>query len=71
MEMLIWGGAALSLAGVAGLLWCVVEAIRARRAGLPEETLRARLQRIVVVNMGALFVSAIWLMAVVVGILLG
>lgn len=71
MEMLIWGGAALSLAGVAGLLWCVVAAIRARRAGLPDDALRARLQRVVVVNMGALFVSAIGLMAVVVGILLG
>lgn len=68
MEMLIWAGAAVSLAGLAGIVWCIVQAARARRAGLPDAELRARLQRVVLVNLGALFVSVIGLMLVVLGV---
>jgi hypothetical protein len=71
MEGLIWAGAAVSLAGVGGLVWCILLALRARRAGLPDAELRVRLQRVVALNLGALFLSAIGLMMVVVGILLG
>ena len=71
MEFLIWIGAAIALAGVAGLVWCIVLALRARRAGLPDDELRARLQHVVVLNMAALGVSALGLMCVVAGILLG
>ena len=70
MEGLIWAGAAVSLAGLAGLVWCILYALRARRAGLGDEALRARLQRAVLVNLAALFVSALGLMMIVVGILL-
>ncbi|MFC2968727.1 hypothetical protein [Acidimangrovimonas pyrenivorans] len=70
MELLIWIGAALTLAGVAGLLWCILETFKARRAGLDDAAMRARLQQIVVWNMGALAVSALGLMAVVTGIVL-
>lgn len=71
MIVIIWIGAALTLAGVAILVWCIVEANRARRAGLEEDALRARLQRVVAVNLGALMLSVLGLMAVVVGIFLG
>jgi hypothetical protein len=71
MDWLIWVGAAISLGGVAALVWCIVYALRARRAGLDDETLRARLQRAVIVNLAALFVSTIGLMMVVLGIFLG
>lgn len=71
MQTLIWIGAAVSLAGVAGLIWCIVLALRARRAGLPDAEMRAALQRVVVINMAALAVSAIGLMMVVVGVILG
>lgn len=71
MDWLIWIGAAIALAGVAGLVWCIVLALRARRAGLPDDALRARLQQVVVLNMAALGVSALGLMCVVAGILLG
>lgn len=70
MEWLIWIGAAVTLAGVALLLWCVLTIARARRAGLADDQLKARLQRMIVLNFGALFVSAIGLMMVVVGIVL-
>jgi len=71
MELLIWTGALVSLIGLAGLLRCIQLAIRARRAGLGEAAMRARLQRLVALNMGALMLSALGLMTVVVGILLG
>jgi len=71
MEILIWAGAAVTLAGLAGILGCVVAVIRARRASLPEPELRAQLQRVVAWNLGALLVSALGLGLVAVGILLG
>ncbi len=69
--MLIWAGAAVSLMGLAGIVWSIVAVARARRAGLDDAALRARLQRMVGVNMGALFVSVIGLMMVVLGVWLG
>lgn len=70
METLVWAGAAITLLGVAGLVWCIVTVVRARRAGLDDAALKARLQRVVALNLGALFVSAIGLMMVIVGIFL-
>ncbi len=71
MQILIVAGAIISLAGVGGLIYCVLRAWRARRSGLPDEAMRAELQRIVLINMAALGVSALGLMLVVLGILLG
>jgi hypothetical protein len=71
MDTLVWIGALVSLAGVGGLVWCALLVMRARRAGLPDAELRARLERLVALNLGALLVSAVGLMLVVVGILLG
>ncbi|WP_114964432.1 hypothetical protein [Alkalilacustris brevis] len=70
MEWLIWAGALLTLCGVAGLGWCVVYALKARSAGLGDDELRARLQRAVAINLGALAVSALGLIMVVAGIFL-
>ena len=71
MGNLIWIGAIVSLVGIAGLIWCVMIALRARREGLDDAAMKERLQRVVAINMGALFLSAIGLMMVVIGILLG
>lgn len=71
MQALIWAGAALTLVGLAGLGYCVLRAMRARRAGLDDAAMRAELQRVVAINMGAMGVSALGLAMVVVGILLG
>lgn len=70
MSWIIWFGALMSLAGVGGLLWCIYLALKARRAGLADDAMRARLQHIVTLNMIALGVSALGLMMVVVGIVL-
>lgn len=71
MEILIWAGAAVSLLGLAGLIWCIVKVWRARRAGLPDAEMRQVLQKIVPLNTGALFLSVIGLMMVVIGVMLG
>ena len=71
MQALIWVGTAMALAGVGGLGYCVLRAVRARRAGLDDAAMRAELQRVVVINMAALGVSALGLATVVAGILLG
>ena len=70
MQALIWTGAVLTLAGVGGLGYCVLRAMRARKAGLDDAAMRAELQRVVVMNMAALGVSALGLALVVAGILL-
>lgn len=70
-DWLIWGGAALTLAGVAALLWCIAAVMRARRAGLDDAALRTRMRSVMAVNMGALALSMIGLLLVVTGIMLG
>lgn len=71
MQTLVWAGALVSFIGVAGLVYCVLRALRVRRSGLSDDAMRAELQQVVVINMGALAVSAIGLMLVVLGIFLG
>ena len=71
MDGLIWAGAAVSMIGLAGIIWCIAIVFRARRAKLDEDAMRAKLARVVPMNMGALVLSAIGLMMVVAGILLG
>ena len=70
MQYLVALGAVVSLVGVAGLGWCIQLALKARRESGSDEDLRARLQRVVVLNMAALGVSALGLMLVVTGIVL-
>ena len=70
MEILIWIGSILSLLGLVGLLWCIKTVLRAKKAAVSDEELRMRLQKVVPFNMAALFLSAIGLMLVILGIML-
>jgi hypothetical protein len=67
---MIWAGAALAMIGVVGLIYCVMLAMRAKREGLTGAAMQARLQRVVAWNMGALAISGLGLMLVVVGVIL-
>ncbi len=71
MEILVWLGAALTALGLVGLIACIVIVRRARREGLNDEDMRARLQRVIALNLGALALSALGLMMVVFGVMLG
>lgn len=70
MEILVWLGAAVTVVGMIGIIYSVVLVTRARRSNLEDDALRARLNRILPINLGALFLSVIGLMMVVVGVLL-
>ena len=68
---LIVAGVVVTLVGLAGLIYCVMTALKARKAGLDEEAMRAKLQGLVAWNMGALGLSALGLAMVIAGLLLG
>lgn len=70
-DLLIWGGAVLTAAGLIGIVWCIAAVVGARRARVDDAAMRARMQRVVAVNMAALAASMLGLMAVVLGIMLG
>jgi len=68
---MIWSGAAISVLGLAGLIWCIVKVARAKKSGLNDDELRAVVATVVPLNMAALFLSVIGLMLVVIGVILG
>lgn len=70
MTYLVPAGTALTVVGLIGLLACIVLVIRARRQETDDDALKARLQRVVALNLGALALSGLGLMLVVVGIFL-
>ena len=70
-DLMVWGGAGLSLLGLLGLGWCIIKVSRAKRAQLDDEAMRVVLRKVVPLNMGALFLSVIGLMMVILGISLG
>ena len=71
MEMLIWAGTGLSLLGLLGLMWSIVRVISARkRLKDDDDALRDAVRGVLPYNLGALFVSVIGLMLVIVGIFL-
>ncbi|EEX10084.1 conserved hypothetical protein [Ruegeria lacuscaerulensis ITI-1157] len=70
-DYFIWGGAGLSVLGLAGLVWTIVRVMSARKANLSDDELRAIVQSVLPWNMAALFVSVIGLMLVILGISMG
>ena len=71
IDWLVWSGAAVSVLGLMGLIWCIIKVRAAKKAGLGDEAMRATLQSVIPLNLGALFLSVIGLMMVMLGIFLG
>ena len=71
MDLLVWIGAAISALGLVGIIYSIFAVAKARNAGLADDELRARISRILPINLGSLFLSVIGLMMVVVGVFLG
>lgn len=69
-DILIWVGASLTLLGLVVLIWCILRVLGAKRAKLSDEELRAAVQKIIPVNLGALLISMFGLMLVIVGVFL-
>ena len=70
-DMLVWVGAALSVIGLAGLILSIVRVALARRNATSEDALRAAIQKALPLNLGALLLSVLGLMMVMLGVLLG
>lgn len=70
MDILIWAGAALTVIGLIGLIWCITRAVAIKRAAMSDDDMKTALQSLVAWNLGALALSAIGLMAIVMGIAL-
>lgn len=70
MQWLVYGGAALCLSGILGLIRCIQLALRARNEGLEGDALQARFRKLTVLNTAALGVSALGLMLVIFGLIL-
>lgn len=71
MTLLVWIGTAVALAGLVGILACIGVVQGARRQGLDDEALRARLRQVVTWNLAAFFVAMIGLILLVLGLILG
>jgi len=70
MDWLIAPGIVVTLAGIGLLVWCIYRVWNAKRNGADDDTLRNVLQSVMPWNLGAMGISAIGLMMVVVGLLL-
>ena len=70
-EIIVWGGAVLSLAGLLGLVWCILHVMKARKSGISDEELRNTVQGVLPWNLASLFLSVIGLMLVILGISFG
>ncbi|PJE32644.1 hypothetical protein PSM7751_01438 [Pseudooceanicola marinus] len=71
MDVMIWGGAAVSLVGLVLLVWSIIKVARGRSAGLEDAELREVIRRAMPMNMGGLLLSVFGLMLVILGIWLG
>ena len=71
MEILVLVGATVSVLGIVGILVSILQVRRARRETTDDAALRARIQAILPLNLGAFLLSVLGLMCVVVGVLLG
>jgi hypothetical protein len=70
-DIIVWIGAGLSVLGMIGLVWSIIRVAGAKRRATSDEELRDAVQKALPLNLGALFLSVIGLMLVIVGIFLG
>lgn len=71
MDWLIIVGAIMSVIGLVGLVASALKVMKAKREGLEDAELRARVQKAMALNMGALGLSVLGLMCVILGVSLG
>ena len=63
-------GIAICLAGIGGIIHCILRTMRLRNSALPESEMRSQLQRLVPVNYGSVLLSILGLCLIVVGMML-
>ena len=70
MVILIWGGAAVSIVGLIGLLFSMYKVAFAKRNITSDEELRVSIRAAVPLNLASLFLSVLGLMSVTIGVLI-
>ncbi|MEM6438381.1 MAG: hypothetical protein AAF763_01615 [Pseudomonadota bacterium] len=70
MTGLLWAGAAVALAGLAALIWCIREARRIARAAPPPQTARKAFAKLQAINLAAVATAFLGLAAVAVAAIL-
>ena len=70
MDNLAHLGMLVTLVGLLGLGFCIVQGVRIRRAELAPEQIHARLHRLLAVNLGSVALAALGLAMLLAGLLL-
>ncbi|MFB1025704.1 MAG: hypothetical protein QMC33_10355 [Octadecabacter sp.] len=70
MDLLIPIGAVISVIGIVGIAVSIMQVRRAKRMAANDDELRAKIQAVLPLNLGAFLVSVIGLMCVVIGVIL-
>jgi hypothetical protein len=70
MQILAILGLVLTVVGLAGLGYCIVQGLRIRGGSLPPDQVHAKLHRLVAVNLGSVGLAGFGLAMLVIGILL-
>ena len=70
MVILIWGGAAVSIVGLIGLLFSMYKVASAKKNTASDEDLRVSIKAAMPLNLASLFLSVLGLMSVTIGVLI-
>ena len=70
MVILIWGGAAVSIGGLIGLLFSMFKVASAKKNTTSDEDLRISIQAAMPLNLASLFLSVLGLISVTIGVLM-
>ena len=70
MTLVFFAGVALTLVGLAGILWFIQRARRLRKSEADDATLQAELRALVLLNMAAVGLAFMGLAITVVGLIL-
>ena len=71
MTLVFYAGVALTLVGLAGILWFIHRARRLRRTDADDATVQAELRALVLLNVAAVGLAFLGLAITVVGLILG
>jgi len=70
MVILIWGGTAVSIIGLIGLLFSMYKVAFAKKNITSDEELRMSIRAVMPLNLASLFLSVLGLMSVTIGVLI-
>lgn len=70
MHIAIVAGIVLAVVGLAGICWCIWQAVALRRGGVDQEAARSALRRLNAINMASVGLAFLGLAAVAVALIL-